>query len=43
MKYKDGGIYEGGWMEDLREGMGRYEKEQDIYEGGWHKDKRLDF
>jgi hypothetical protein len=39
--YGDGGQYEGGWIDEKREGMGKMIwRDGAIYEGNWKNDKR---
>jgi len=37
MKLSDGGFYEGNWLNDLYDGLGRFvDKNQNVYEGNFN-------
>lgn len=41
MLYANGDLYEGQWIDGMKEGYGAFTKENgDYFEGDWHKDMK---
>lgn len=40
MKYSDGCLYDGDWVDGVREGQGRMEYANGVYEGQWKNDRK---